>query len=273
MNQRILLGVAIACAMAWSAATVAAEPSISLELRQIAPPRPAAPKAGADPALESLMVKAIPDRMMNVVTVSVVVRAHRDVLVNKAHVHIEIRDPSGDRLPSRGKHPCPDIDVWREEGDVRLRSGETAATQVRFHPGCYRLRPGANYSVIAAFEDHGDPLRASPPPGIMVAMKRVESNRVVLTYRGEETGRVQPDLEIVGTVTKIVLRKGDDSHEPWAVTVRVDRIISGALPESTFTFALHSPGRAGLKVGKSCRMKAAWTAKGYVVNEAPFRCL
>jgi len=81
------------------------------------------------------------------------------------------------------------------------------------------------------------------------------------------------DLVLVGTVTKVAPR----DHEPWdadrwAVTMTVDRIVSGDFFGTTVTFVIHSPGRAGLKVGKSCTIKAAWTENGYVSKEPQVPC-
>ena len=67
------------------------------------------------------------------------------------------------------------------------------------------------------------------------------------------------DLVLVGTVIKVVLRNHEPSEkERWAVTVTIDRIVSGEVSGPTFTFAIHSPGRAGLRLA-SCTVKATWT--------------
>jgi hypothetical protein len=76
-------------------------------------------------------------------------------------------------------------------------------------------------------------------------------------------------LVLVGTITEIVQRaEGGRSLKPWAVTVHVDRIVSGDLSGPSFTFAIHSPALAGLEVGRSYTIKATWTQKGYSVDEA-----
>jgi hypothetical protein len=80
------------------------------------------------------------------------------------------------------------------------------------------------------------------------------------------------DVVFVGTVKTIALAKGSrHPHKPWAVVVSVDRIISGDLPGSTFTFVIHSPAKSGLKVGASRRIEATWTEEGYVVDELQWR--
>jgi hypothetical protein len=78
------------------------------------------------------------------------------------------------------------------------------------------------------------------------------------------------DLVLVGTVAKIVLRS-EPELTPWAVTVRVERIVAGALSEATFSFLVHSPAKSGLEIGKSYTIKATWTDKGYVVDETQWR--
>jgi len=73
------------------------------------------------------------------------------------------------------------------------------------------------------------------------------------------------DIEFVGTVTKIYPVEG--LLERWAILVHVDRVVSGEFSGTTFTFAIHSPSQAGLKVGRAYPVKAKWTDKGYVVDE------
>jgi len=80
------------------------------------------------------------------------------------------------------------------------------------------------------------------------------------------------DVVFVGTVKKIALAEGSrHPRKHWAVFVSVDRIISGDLATSMFTFVIHSPAQSGLKVGQSRTIKATWTEDGYVVDELQWR--
>jgi hypothetical protein len=55
---------------------------------------------------------------------------------------------------------------------------------------CYRLARREKFSVVAEFQDFGDPLGQPPPAGVTVAMRRVVSNKLVLTYSGHREGRI-----------------------------------------------------------------------------------
>ncbi|MFL6262492.1 MAG: hypothetical protein ACJ76Y_22570 [Thermoanaerobaculia bacterium] len=100
---------------------------------------------------------------------------------------------------------------------------------------------------------------AYPPPSTVVEPLPVAEN----SQPGEG------DLVFVGTVTKIV--PTSDKLKSWAVTVRVERIVSGTFSGTSFTFAVHSPAISGLKVGKSYTIRATWTKDGYVVDERQWR--
>jgi hypothetical protein len=79
------------------------------------------------------------------------------------------------------------------------------------------------------------------------------------------------DLVMVGTVTKIYPTAEPRSLRNWAVVVNVDRVVSGEFTGTSFTFAVHSPARAGLQVGRTYTIKATRTAAGYFVDEAQWR--
>ena len=74
------------------------------------------------------------------------------------------------------------------------------------------------------------------------------------------------DIVLVGTVTEIYPVAG--LLKWWAVVVHVDRVVSGEFSGTTFTFTIHSPSLAGLKIGRAYVVKAKWTDKGYVVDES-----
>jgi hypothetical protein len=75
------------------------------------------------------------------------------------------------------------------------------------------------------------------------------------------------DLVLVGTITKLYPLAAPRQRRRWAVVVHVDSVVSGAFSGPTFTFTLHSPSRAGLRVNRAYIIRAAKTDGGYVVNE------
>ena len=74
------------------------------------------------------------------------------------------------------------------------------------------------------------------------------------------------DIVLVGTVTEIYPVAG--LLKRWAVSVHVDRVVSGEFSGTTFTFTIHSPSLAGLQVGRAYVINARWADKGYVVDES-----
>jgi hypothetical protein len=77
------------------------------------------------------------------------------------------------------------------------------------------------------------------------------------------------DLVLIGTIKSIKLV--DDpplQRRNWAVTVRVEKVKTGIYSEPTFTFALHSPARSGVRVGRRCTIVATRTGQeAYVVSD------
>jgi hypothetical protein len=73
------------------------------------------------------------------------------------------------------------------------------------------------------------------------------------------------DIVLVGTVTKIYPVAG--LLRNWVVVVHVDRVASGEFSGSTFTFTIHSPSTAGLRVGRAYAINAKWADGGYVIDE------
>jgi hypothetical protein len=74
-------------------------------------------------------------------------------------------------------------------------------------------------------------------------------------------------LVLMGTVTAISPRAKGPSLRNWAVTIRVEKVKVGKFSHPEFTFAVHSPSRAGLEVGGHCTIEADWTGQGYLVND------
>ena len=75
------------------------------------------------------------------------------------------------------------------------------------------------------------------------------------------------DLEFIGTVTKIYPLTSIRLRKNWAVVTHVDRVVFGDFSGTTLSFATHSPTLSGLQVGRTYKIKATWTDKGYVVDE------
>jgi len=75
------------------------------------------------------------------------------------------------------------------------------------------------------------------------------------------------DLVFVGKVVSIQVMNTGNELRPWVVSTTVEKVLSGDFPGSTFDFAIHSPARAGLKVGTSYTIPARWTGTGYLVDE------
>lgn len=76
------------------------------------------------------------------------------------------------------------------------------------------------------------------------------------------------DLVLVGTVTKLYPLAAPRQRRRWAVVVRVDGVTSGEFSGSTFTFDVHSPALAGLRVKRTYVVKANRAGEGYVVDES-----
>jgi hypothetical protein len=75
-------------------------------------------------------------------------------------------------------------------------------------------------------------------------------------------------IVLTGTVTEIFQTNAPPpSLKNWAVTVRVEKIRTGKFEEPTFTFAIHSPARAGLKIGHRYTIEATWNGHEYAVKE------
>jgi hypothetical protein len=75
-------------------------------------------------------------------------------------------------------------------------------------------------------------------------------------------------LVLTGTVTSIVqIDALPPSRRNWGVTIRVDKVKIGKYAEPEFTFSIHSPARAGLKVGHRYTVEATWDGQEYLVQE------
>jgi hypothetical protein len=75
------------------------------------------------------------------------------------------------------------------------------------------------------------------------------------------------DLTFLGKVTNIEAADTGDPLKEWVVTTRVDKVLSGDFSGSQFSFAIHSPAKSGLKVGKQVRIRATGTPDGYLVDD------
>ena len=75
-------------------------------------------------------------------------------------------------------------------------------------------------------------------------------------------------LVLTGTVTSIFQI---DAPVPlvrhWSVTIRVEKVRVGKYEKPEFTFAIHSPARAGLQIGHRYTIEATWDGHEYIVKE------
>jgi hypothetical protein len=75
-------------------------------------------------------------------------------------------------------------------------------------------------------------------------------------------------LVLTGTVTSIFQI---EDQVPlvlhWCVTIRVEKVKVGKYEKPGFTFAIHSPARAGLQVGNRYTIEATWDGHEYIVKE------
>ena len=75
-------------------------------------------------------------------------------------------------------------------------------------------------------------------------------------------------LVLTGAVTSIFqIDAPPPSHKNWGVTIRVEMVKIGKYAEAEFTFSMHSPARAGLKVGHRYTVEATWDGQEYQVKE------
>lgn len=68
-------------------------------------------------------------------------------------------------------------------------------------------------------------------------------------------------------MTKLYPVAAPRSQRRRAVVARVESVASGESSGATFTFTVHSPARAGLRVNRAYRIKATKTGGGYLVDE------
>jgi hypothetical protein len=69
-----------------------------------------------------------------------------------------------------------------------------------------------------------------------------------------------------GTVISITISPAD-FLQPWVITTRVDKVLSGSFSARQFQFSVHSPSQSGLNVGKQYTIRATRTKTGYSVDE------
>lgn len=169
-------------------------PSIALELKLVPEP---SPRPGADVSLEKLMARSLEhaDEADTVKTI-VTIRARGEVLVNPNRVSLVLLEVSRPEVGARAsdvrvQDRCVKVDkrAWEDSPEddlVRLRRGEAISIRLTFDLRCYSLTPGEKVALAAQFEDGGY-LSTPPSPEVTIAMRRVRSNILVLTYRGRKS--------------------------------------------------------------------------------------
>jgi hypothetical protein len=84
-----------------------------------------------------------------------------------------------------------------------------------------------------------------------------------------EASSPSKELVIEGRVVSIGMV--NDDLNPWLITVKVEKVLTGRFSEPTFSFAIHSPAVSGLKKGEKYRIEAIWKDGGYTVDELQWR--
>jgi hypothetical protein len=87
------------------------------------------------------------------------------------------------------------------------------------------------------------------------------------TARADEMAQSKT-LVLTGTVASLYrVDTSPSSTKNWSVSLHVEKVKKGRYSEPTFTFRVHSPARAGLKLGSRYTIDAAWTGQEYEVSE------
>jgi hypothetical protein len=142
-----------------------------------------------------------------------------------------------------------------------------------------RLDASVSWSMLASWRERGDvsslnrrqTLRKTC--AIILGFLLFGANQLPARGFGQapsvpSAANTEPDeLVLVGTVTKVYPLAVSRSRRRWAVVVNVDSVVSGDFSGKTFTFTVHSPSRAGLRVNGAYTIKATKAGGGYVVNE------
>ena len=85
------------------------------------------------------------------------------------------------------------------------------------------------------------------------------------SFRGRDTG----ELILSGTITSIM--PGQGGLAPWVVRLDVAKVLLGNFSGGSFDFAVHSPARSGLQVGRTYAVTATRRGDGYAVDERQWR--
>ena len=112
---------------------------------------------------------------------------------------------------------------------------------------------------LVAFPKNIDLTTALAAAAVLLALQSIAAAATVVPTK---------KLVITGTVTSIFqIDAPPPSRRNWGVTIRVAKVKVGKYTEPEFTFSLHSPARAGLRVGHRYTLEAAWDGQEYLVKE------
>jgi hypothetical protein len=89
--------------------------------------------------------------------------------------------------------------------------------------------------------------------------------RDLASFRGRDAG----ELILSGTISSITPEQG--GLTPWIVRLDVAKVLLGNFSGGSFDFAVHSPARSGLQVGRTYAVKATRRGDGYAVDERQWR--
>lgn len=105
---------------------------------------------------------------------------------------------------------------------------------------------------------------------LTVAQATIWSSSCVAGWTIAGAAEAAPSKRVVltGTIGSISpVRVSPPSTRNWEVYFHVEEVKKGMYSDSTITFRIHSPARAGLKLGGRYTIEASWTGQEYEVSE------
>lgn len=130
-----------------------------------------------------------------------------------------------------------------------------------------KLRFKVSYSEYE-FNPQGDWIKRRETTTSPSSPTTISINYQTLEYHPAMAEPPSEKIELMGTVTAIFpIAAKPPSLRNWAVTIRVEKVKVGKFSRPEFTFTVHSPSNAGLKVGGRCTIEATWTGQGYLVSD------
>ena len=91
---------------------------------------------------------------------------------------------------------------------------------------------------------------------------------LMIDLRAQTSESANTDLTFVGIVTEVAASPIKNSDLNWVVSAEIQTVETGNFDGKKFSFRVHSPGRAGLVVGKRYRFHAVKADRGYTIDES-----